>query len=145
MTDLPTSDDARGSMPDIALYEADRKSLGVAYLFWFFLGLFGAHRFYLRAGRTGWWLLALHLGGWLLMILAFMSSAHVSRESYDTLFGYGSFTSVTSGPGSAPLLWLGNAMRAAAWLWWLIDIVLIPGMLRGWNNRLAHMLGMRAG
>lgn len=29
----------------------DRKSAGIAYALWFFLGLFGAHRFYL--GRTG--------------------------------------------------------------------------------------------
>lgn len=33
------------------LYEAHRKSAGVSYLLWFFLGFFGAHRFYL--GRTG--------------------------------------------------------------------------------------------
>lgn len=28
-------------------FEADRKSQLVAYLLWFFLGFFGAHRFYL--------------------------------------------------------------------------------------------------
>jgi TM2 domain-containing membrane protein YozV len=33
------------------LFEANRKSIGAAYLLWFFLGGFGAHRFYL--GRTG--------------------------------------------------------------------------------------------
>ena len=33
------------------LFEANRKSVGVAYLLWFFLGMFGAHRFYL--GETG--------------------------------------------------------------------------------------------
>ena len=33
------------------LFEANRKSTGAAYLLWFFLGGFGAHRFYL--GRTG--------------------------------------------------------------------------------------------
>jgi hypothetical protein len=132
------------SKPDVSLYEANRKSLGLAYVLWLFLGLFGAHRFYLRAGRTGFWLLALHLGGWLLMGVALMSTAEVSHESYETLMGQGSFTSVTSGPGSAPLLWLGTTMRAAAWLWWLVDIVLVPGLLRRWNNRVAAGLGMRA-
>src|SRR5712671_4548769 len=35
----------------IMLFEANRRSTLVAYLLWFFLGLFGAHNFYLR--RTG--------------------------------------------------------------------------------------------
>jgi TM2 domain-containing membrane protein YozV len=59
MTDLPPgirhqinqsgglSNDARVLM----LYEANRKTALVAYLLWFFLGLFGGHNFYL--GRTG--------------------------------------------------------------------------------------------
>jgi len=59
MTDLPPgmrhqinqsgglSNDARMLM----LYEANKKTALVAYLLWFFLGLFGAHNFYL--GRTG--------------------------------------------------------------------------------------------
>ena len=33
------------------IFEAHRKSAGATYLLWFFLGLLGAHRFYL--GRTG--------------------------------------------------------------------------------------------
>ena len=41
------SADARAMM----LFEANRRSNLVAYLLWFFLGLFGAHNFYLR--RTG--------------------------------------------------------------------------------------------
>ena len=59
---------------DLALYEAGRKSLSLAYILWFLFGLFGAHRFYAGAGKTGWWLLALFLvvlrlatrtsGGW---------------------------------------------------------------------------------
>ena len=32
------------------IFEAHRKSAGATYLLWFFLGFFGAHRFYL--GRT---------------------------------------------------------------------------------------------
>lgn len=35
----------------LMLYEANKKTALVAYLLWFFLGLFGAHNFYL--GRTG--------------------------------------------------------------------------------------------
>jgi len=59
MTDLPPgirhqinksgglSNDARV----MRLYEANKKTALVAYLLWFFLGLFGGHNFYL--GRTG--------------------------------------------------------------------------------------------
>jgi TM2 domain-containing membrane protein YozV len=59
MTDLPPgtrrqigesgglSNDTRVMM----LYEANKKTALVAYILWFFLGLFGAHNFYL--GRTG--------------------------------------------------------------------------------------------
>ena len=36
---------------DHLVYEASRKSTGVAYILWLFLGFLGAHRFYL--GRTG--------------------------------------------------------------------------------------------
>jgi TM2 domain-containing membrane protein YozV len=32
-------------------FETGKKSMGVAYLLWFFLGAFGGHRFY--TGRTG--------------------------------------------------------------------------------------------
>lgn len=45
-TTIPVADPQR-----TMLYLASRKSMGVAYLLWFFLGMFGAHRFY--AGRTG--------------------------------------------------------------------------------------------
>lgn len=42
-----TTTDARTVM----MYDAAKKSLPVAYLLWWFLGTFGAHRFYM--GRTG--------------------------------------------------------------------------------------------
>lgn len=42
----PTSDAAR-----LMQYDAAKKSTGIAYLLWFFLGWLGVHRFYL--GQTG--------------------------------------------------------------------------------------------
>lgn len=60
----------------------DTQSIGAAYFLWFFLGLIGVHRFYLRRVGTG-----------IAMLL--------------TLGGFG--------------------------IWWLIDIFLIPGMVR--HNR----------
>lgn len=38
-------------MTRLMYFEANKKSTGVAYLLWFFLGMLGAHRFYL--GQTG--------------------------------------------------------------------------------------------
>ena len=66
----------------------------VAYLLWFFLGMFGAHRFYL--GRWG------------------------SALTMLVLFGIGSALSVIL-IGYLPLAFVG--------LWWLIDALLIPGMI----------------
>lgn len=45
-------------------YQANQKSAGVAYAFWFFLGTFGAHNFYM--GSTGAAVVQLILGvlGW---------------------------------------------------------------------------------
>ncbi len=47
-------------------YDAGRKSTGVAYLLWFFLGVFGAHRFYLGRIGSGLALLALTALSWVL-------------------------------------------------------------------------------
>lgn len=43
----PLSSDTRALM----LFEANKKTAIVAYLLWFFLGMFGGHNFYLK--RTG--------------------------------------------------------------------------------------------
>ena len=42
---------AQGSAAAMMRYDANKKSMGVSYLLWFFIGLLGAHRFY--NGRTG--------------------------------------------------------------------------------------------
>src|SRR5262245_33276913 len=59
MTDLPPGmrrqiNESGGLSNDtrvLMLYEANKKTALVAYILWFFLGLCGAHNFYL--GRTG--------------------------------------------------------------------------------------------
>lgn len=131
------TDTATRLSPDLALYEAGRKSTGIAYLMWFFLGLFGAHRFYTRAGKTGWWLLLLHVGGWALLGIAFYTTARTTAETYETLFGVSRMTEMTSYGSGGPLAWIGSTMRSVAWVWWLIDIFLVPGLVRSWNARLA--------
>lgn len=57
-------------MPDDQLrYEANARSLLLAYLLWFFLGWFGLHRFYLGRPVSGLVMLLLNGLGWLLFAL----------------------------------------------------------------------------
>lgn len=51
------------------LYDANRKSLLVAYLLWWFLGLFGAHRLYLGRTATGLLMLAISAASWVLTLV----------------------------------------------------------------------------
>ncbi|EKE45162.1 TM2 domain-containing protein [Oceaniovalibus guishaninsula JLT2003] len=46
-------------------FQNDRKSTGVAYLLWFFLGGFGIHRFYLGKTTSAVMMLLLSLFSWL--------------------------------------------------------------------------------
>lgn len=50
-------------------YDAEKKSVGVAYLLWFFVGMFGAHRFYLSQPGTGAALLIITLLSILFMFM----------------------------------------------------------------------------
>ena len=70
----------------------------MAYLLWFFLGLIGIHRFYLKHNRTG----LAYLGIWAIAI-------------------------VTS------LLGLGAWPALAVYLWVIVDIFLMPSMVRRAN------------
>ena len=52
------------------LFEANRKSVAAAYLFWIFLGALGAHRFYAGSKKTGiaqLVLLCIPIVGWALL------------------------------------------------------------------------------
>ena len=51
------------------VFEANRKSVGIAYLLWFFVGIFGAHRMYSGRMKSGVTQLVLLLSvvGWLVL------------------------------------------------------------------------------
>jgi TM2 domain-containing membrane protein YozV len=94
--DRPTSD-AMAMMR----YDANKKSVIVAYLLWFFLGMFGVHRFYL--GRVA--------SGLILLLLTLVA-------------------------GALYVVFIGVVLMAIPGLWWLIDALLIPGIVRDYNNEL---------
>ncbi len=50
-------------------YDANKKSILAAYVLWFFLGLFGAHRFYLDEKGTGVGMLIITLASLVLMFV----------------------------------------------------------------------------
>ncbi len=50
-------------------YDANKKSALLAYLIWFFLGLFGVHRLYLGRITSGLVMLALHGISWVLAFI----------------------------------------------------------------------------
>ena len=54
------------------MYDANRKSAGVAYLLCIFLGGFGAHRFYLGRTASGVGQLALGLLGWITFFITWI-------------------------------------------------------------------------
>ncbi|MDR3538056.1 MAG: TM2 domain-containing protein [Acetobacteraceae bacterium] len=88
-------------------YDANKKSVGVAYALWFFFGAVGGHRFYLKQTGTA-----------IVMLILFLASIVLSVA----IVGFFGF------------IVLG--------LWVLVDIFLIPGLTRTYNNQLISSLNM---
>ncbi len=86
-------------------YDAEKRSVIIAYLLWFFLGYLAFHRFYLSRWISG------------LIFLALMGIGFVL-----------SFVIV------------GYLILAPMFLWWLIDALLIPGMVSSRNRELIDRL-----
>jgi TM2 domain-containing membrane protein YozV len=83
------------------MYDAHKKSALVAYLLWWFLGYFGAHRFYLGATVSG-----------VIMLVLFLVSLCLT------------------------LAYVGLIGILAVAIWWIVDAILIPGMVTEYNVRL---------
>lgn len=60
------SKDAKAMMA----FESGKKSSGICYLLWFFLGGFGAHRFYLGPTRSAIAMLVISIVSWILIFVA---------------------------------------------------------------------------
>ena len=88
-------------------YDARKKSVGIAYLLWFFFGPFGAHRFYAGATGSAAALLIITVVSFFLMLVV-----------------VGAFT-----------IWISL-------IWVLVDLFLVPGMVRKHNVNLAMQLNI---
>jgi TM2 domain-containing membrane protein YozV len=51
------------------MFDSHKKSVGVAYLLWFFLGWLGVHRFYAKRTGSGAAILVLTIVGWITVLL----------------------------------------------------------------------------
>ncbi len=107
MNDKPNGQGVSADAQALMAFESSKKSTGVAYLLWFFLGGLGAHRFYLGRTGSGLAMVAFTIVGWSL------------------LFAAG----------------LGVVFLAPLGVWLLVDLFMIPGMVRSHNNLLVAKLG----
>ncbi|MDO9498472.1 TM2 domain-containing protein [Falsiroseomonas sp.] len=104
----PSRDAVNGPSRDaVAMmqYDSAKKSALLAYLLWFFLGYFGAHRFYL--GR---------IGSGIAMLVIFLVSFPLAY----VLIGMLGFLVI--------------------FIWWLVDALLIPGIVAQHNADLIARL-----
>jgi TM2 domain-containing membrane protein YozV len=90
------------------MYQANQKSATTAFLLWFFLGFWGAHRFYCGKTGTG---------------IVYVSIALV------TLF-LALITFFISGAGALLTAWI-------LWIWQIVDVFLISGWIKQHNNNIA--------
>lgn len=117
---------------------AGRKSVFIAYLLWFFLGNFGAHRFYLRRPRTALAQLLLAAIGWGTLWWAGLMAAPVVQQGWVVSDGVGT---AFSGTADWWPLGTGALLLVPLWLWLLADLVLIPLMAARTNRALAAEFG----
>ncbi|WP_107764225.1 TM2 domain-containing protein [Coprothermobacter proteolyticus] len=111
-----------------------KKSVGVAYLLWFFFGSLGIHKFYLGNAKRGLLYLILGIFGWASII--FGGGFALFNLSYGSSAGAGGFFAIT---GMICMLVLGIML--------LIDLFTIPSQIQksyqdAENEIISHLLSM---
>lgn len=86
----------------------------VAYLFWFFLGMLGAHRIWWGKWQSALAMIALHALGW---VLIFFGMGGVAVGAIGE--------SLSAGLAGGGMILLAFGMIGVAWIWWALDAVLI--------------------
>ena len=99
---------------DMLIYEMQKKSAGIAYALWFFLGGWGIHYFYLGNSTRGWRHIGLNVAGVIGLMLGW--SAIVSW-----LFGVAYPSSDGDATGLGAGLFLLLLSYVLLWIMWLVD------------------------
>ena len=142
MTNLTTEGQIR--------YDADKKSKLVAYLLWFFLGAFGAHRFYAKRVLSGFIQLLMWIGGFALMVIAMMPAMEPLQKNAEAEAAGTPDPALEQAAAEAvavvfqsPMFLAGFALLAIFTIWWFVDSFLIPGWIRRHNEALLASLSGR--
>ena len=111
------------STREVLLYQNNKKSVGVTYVFWALLGLLGAHRFYVG-----------DVGRGLTFIMLAMAEVVVGAIAFESANGYG--------------ILAAYGLDIIIGLMFAIDAFLIPGCVNRYNNdllkRMADENGIRS-
>lgn len=126
-------------------YDANKTSVFVAYLLWWFLGLgsFGGHRFYVGKTSSAVAMLMLTLVSSTLITLGTATLGFRILVRIITIDMLGGKDLDLKTPELILLIiaLVGCAMQSAVIIWALVDAFLIPGWIRNYNNRLIRRLG----
>lgn len=108
-------------------YDALKRRLWLAYVAWFFLGIFGTHRFYLKRWQSASVMLALSVG------------------PYVAVFIYGFILGVAGLPRGDGYVQSITTVLCHLVLagWMVVDLFLIPGLVERYNLEIARRLRER--
>lgn len=128
------------------LYDANKKSKLVAYLLWFFLGAFGAHRFYVRKTLSAVMQLALWIGAAVLYFFAmrpmfdYVAANPQAASNPEDPAVQEAMSKIAIEAFQSPIFYGALALGAIFAIWWLVDAFLIPGWIRRHNEQLVASL-----
>lgn len=128
------------------LYDANKKSKLVAYLLWFFLGAFGAHRFYLRRAKSALLQLAMWIGAAVMYFLAmrpmfdYIAANPQAANNPEDPAVQEAMAKIALEAFQSPIFYGAIALGIAFAIWWIVDAFLIPGWVRRHNEELVVSL-----
>ncbi|MGI9337176.1 MAG: TM2 domain-containing protein [Gammaproteobacteria bacterium] len=134
-------------------YDAQKKSVAIAYFLWFFLGLLGMHRVYLRKWLSGFIMALLGVLYFFFLVTLlgiYASFLLVAIDSYDIN------TEILVGISNAEILAVisnaeilaGISMVSGVLLipaiiygvWWVVDAFLIPNIVQKHNSEIVQAM-----
>lgn len=128
------------------LYDANKKSKLVAYLLWFFLGAFGAHRFYARRALSAVIQLAMWIGAAVMYFFAmrpmfdYIAANPQAANTPDDPAVQEAMAKIAMEAFQSPIFYGAVGLGLIFAIWWIVDAFLIPGWIRRHNEELVASL-----